>query len=176
MKWLRRLWARMRTRLSGKGNPFELSETVEAVVSPMELQIYRIDADRNGLDLATWLRTTLNAGVSASTLKHLSKGRGNQNVVDMAFAALDEDDILGGPVFPLAPKSKSKYMDKVSGHPCRHLNPDLPKNMTRAECSGSCKSSMRGYGGRPCFWSSLAAKNCDAFQPKTNPTTPTRKR
>jgi hypothetical protein len=157
MKWLRRLWARMRTRLSGKGNPFELSETVEAVVSPMELQIYRIDADRNGLDLATWLRTTLNAGVSASTLKHLSKGRGNQNVVDMA-------------------KSKSKYMDKVSGHPCRHLNPDLPKNMTRAECSGSCKSSMRGYGGRPCFWSSLAAKNCDAFQPKTNPTTPTRKR
>ena len=169
MNWLKRVWARLRTLVRGGSDTFQLTETVEASVCPIELGIYRIDADRNGLTLADWIRTTLNAGVSADTMKHMSKGRGNQDVMDMAFKQLDEDEILSGPVFPLT--SKRKYMDPVSGHPCRHLNPELPQNFTRAECSGSCKSNMVGFGGRPCFWSSMVAKEFDAFQPKTLPTT-----
>lgn len=169
MKWFKRVWTRLVTLLRGGSDPFQLTETVEASVSPIELGIYRIDADRNGLTLADWIRTTLNAGVSADTMKHMAKGRGNQDVMDMAFKQLDEDEMFSGPVFPLAPKSK--YMDQVSGHPCRFLNPELPSNYTRAECSGSCKSRQVGFNGRPCFWSSMVAKECDAFAPKTLPTT-----
>ncbi len=161
MRWLRRLWARIR----GVADPFAQSETLEAVVSPIELQIYRFDADRNGMTLAEWVRTTLNAGVSEHTMKHLAKGsNARKSVMDMAFDMLDEDEILGGSVMPLPPVRK--YMNQVSGHPCRHLNPTIPANFTANECQGVCKSRKPGFEGRPCFWGSLAAKNCDGFEPK----------
>jgi hypothetical protein len=161
MRWLRRLWARLR----GVADPFELSESVEAPVSPVEKRIYLIDAARNGMSLRDWIRTTLNAGVSDHTMKHLAKGNGpRKDVVDMAFDMLDEEEILGGRIIPLPPRKK--YMDQVSGHPCRHLNPTIPKNMTAAECQGSCKSRKPGFEGRPCYWGPLAAKNCDGFDTK----------
>jgi hypothetical protein len=161
VRWLRRLWARLR----GLADPFELSETVQAPVSPIEMRIYRFDADRNGLSMNEWIRTTLNAGVSAHTMKHLAKGNGSRKtVMDMAFDMLDEDEIFGGPVLPLPPERK--YMDRISGHPCRHLNPTIPANFTANECQGVCKSTKVGFNGRPCFWAPLAAKNCDGFEPK----------
>lgn len=159
MQWLRRIF-----RLD-EADPFALTQSIKASVSPVELKIFRIDADRNGITLHDWIRSTLNKGVSADTMRHLSKGVGEDiDVLNTAFELLEDHELLGGNAAPV----RKKYM-KISGHPCRHLNPEIPQNYTKASCQGSCNSRHPGYGGRPCFWGAPVAKDCDAFQAKTIP-------
>ena len=148
--------------------PFALVKTIQTNVSEVEFSIYELEADRNGMSLQDWMRSTLNQGVSRETLRRLSHGSG-QTALDMAYQMLDEEDRLTegtdtAPVLPLAPRKPMNK--KLSGHPCFHLNAEIPPNFTANECQGICTSQQRGYSGRPCFWGSLSAKECPAFERK----------
>lgn len=168
MKRLRALWSRLKAIFKKKSkNPFLLSETISSNVSPVELQVYRIDADRNGKSLGEWIRDTLNGGVSQQTLAHLKKGStSRQDSIDAVYRMLDEDDmdLTGAPIIPI--RKKTPMPKKLSGHPCMNLNAEVPPNFTGAECQGVCTSRKPGMQGKACFWSSLVAKQCDAFEPK----------
>jgi hypothetical protein len=149
-----------------RSNPFLLTDSVEAKVSPLELQVYKIDADRNGKNLGEWVRDTLNRGVSSQTLTHLKKGSASrQNSIDAVYNMLDSDDFGGSPILPIR-KKVEPMAKKLSGHPCMNLDAEVPTNFTGAECQGVCTSNRPGMAGKACFWSSLVAKQCDAFEPK----------
>lgn len=169
MNRLRALWCRLKALFTRKKlNPFLLTESVEAKVSPLELQVYRIDADRNGKNLGEWVRDTLNRGVSAQTLAHLKKGStSRQDSINAVYNMLDSDDVEfgGAPILPIRKKPKP-MAKKLSGHPCMNLDAEVPTNFTGAECQGVCTSNKPGMAGKACFWSSLVAKQCDAFEPK----------
>lgn len=154
--WLKSLFRRRRTGV------FTLSEQVSAPVSRMELEIFEIDAQRSGLSLEEWIRRTLNAGVSRETKVHLAKGReGLGKALDAAYSSLDDENDGSLPRIVRMPTPPA-----ISGHPCRNLNPQIPSNYTANECQGTCTSKTVGFAGRPCFWAALAAKGCDAFEPK----------
>ena len=163
--WLTAIWGFLtrifRTRTT---NPFALTEDIKAKVSPVELEVYHLDADRNGKTLSEWVRSTLNSGISRDTLVHLSKGSvARQDALDAVYNMMDAED-GGAPILPL--RNERTMSKKVSGHPCRHLNPSLPPNFTTADCQGVCTSRKPGLNGRPCFWGSLAAQQCEGFDRK----------
>ena len=168
MSW----WQRVRRWLRREPSDlFALTNVVQTKVSDIEFGVYRREANRNNMTIAEWARSTLNKGVSPNTLKQLSDGHGGAEALDFAYRLLDEEDrLLEGtsgsfPILPLGPRRKT--MDKIlSGHPCFHLNAELPPNFTRNECQGTCASNDPGYRGRPCYWSSLAAKECGGYGPK----------
>jgi hypothetical protein len=169
MKRLRKLWGRLKAIFKKTSkNPFLLSESITASVSPVELQVYRIDADRNGKNLGEWIRDTLNNGVSQQTLVHLKKGStSRQDSIDAVYKMLDDEDVayIGAPILPIR-KIPSKMPKKLSGHPCMNLDANVPTNFTGNECQGVCTSRQPGMQGKACFWSSLVAKQCDAFEAK----------
>lgn len=153
--WLKAIFRRRRTGV------LALTERVSAPVSRLELEIFETDADRSGLSLEEWIRRTLNVGVSRETRVHLTKGReGLDRALNAAYSALGEEND-GPPRIVRMPTPPA-----VSGHPCKNLNPQIPANFTANECQGSCTSKKPGFSGRPCYWSALAAKGCDGFEPK----------
>jgi hypothetical protein len=160
MTWLRRLLA----RLFRRRNPFALSQTIKVRVSPIELSVYQQDAERCSQTLEQWARDRLALGVSRSTLEQLSTTH-DQNMLKAAFGALEEDSR----VIPIGPRREDMAEPSkagTTGHPCRHLDPTLPSNMTRAECQGVCAKRKPGWTGRPCYWAAAAAKQCDEFETK----------
>jgi len=169
MNKLRALWKRLKAILKKSSkNPFLLTESVTTRVSPVELQVYKIDADRNGKTLMEWARDTLNSGVSQQTLVHLKKGStSRQDSVDAVYKMLDDEDLdfSGAPILPIRKKTRMTAK-KISGHPCMNLNAEVPTNFTASECQGVCTSNRPGMAGKACFWSSMVAKQCDAFEPK----------
>ena len=98
----------------------------------------------------------------------LSAALRKQGVAKLECLRDEEDRLTEGtdtaPVLPLAPRKPMNK--KLSGHPCFHLNAEIPPNFTANECQGICTSQQRGYSGRPCFWGSLSAKECPAFERK----------
>lgn len=168
MLWMKNLWKRLIQIFRRKGNPFELTAYVKSQVSPMELHIYKMDADRNGKSLSEWVRSTLNGGVSKSTMLHLSKGSDSlQNSLDAVYNMMDAEDrnYDGAPIIPLL-RNEVRMPTNISGHPCRHLDPTIPKNFTASECQGICTNPMPGMNGRPCFWGAQAARQCNGFDTK----------
>lgn len=148
-------------------DPFELTKKVGTKVSEIEFSVYSLEADRNGITLEEWIRSTLNQGVTPETRHRLSSASGKE-ALDMAFRMIEDDDYLEGantaPVLPLAPR---KTMNKkLSGHPCFHLNAEIPPNFTANECQGVCTTEQPGFANRPCFWAPLTAKECPAFERK----------
>lgn len=168
MKWMKTLWALLVGIFRKNRNPFALTEKLSAFVSPTELHVYRLDADRNGKTLGEWVRSTLNAGVSRDTLVHLSKGSAaRQDALDAVYNMLDAEDRAyeGAPILPIRNEVRMSNK-KVSGHPCRHLDPQIPPNYTAADCQGVCTNRKPGMNGRPCFWGALAASQCSGFERK----------
>jgi len=140
--WLRRLLARLFKRRY---------TTIRIRVGPDESKMYQADARRDGSTLEQWARDRLNKGVSRETILYLSNG----------------------PYIPgTLPNARRMHMldePKISGHPCRLLDPRLPINLTPSECQGTCTSRKTGWAGKPCYWGPLAAKECDGFQQKIRP-------
>lgn len=163
MNWLRRLWARVFKRHS----PFTLTEKISVHVSTIELSVYRKDAERLGQTLDKWARDRLSVGVSRSTLEHFSKTH-NQNVLNAAFTALEDEYDSRVTLGPRRENMAEPSKVGTTGHPCRHLDPTLPVNMTANMCQGVCAKRKPGWTGRPCYWAPQAAKQCPEFNTKIN--------
>lgn len=63
----------------------------------------------------------------------------------------------------VAPPTPPAVATPTARHPCLHLDPSIPQNYTARDCKGTCRSPAQ-YG-RPCFWASAQAPNCDKFVP-----------
>jgi len=168
MKLMRNMWKALKKIFQKKDNsPFALTEIVTTRVSPVEQQVYKLDADRNGKSLSEWIRETLNNGISKQTLVHLSKGSdARQDSLNAVYNMMDEADREAEGLSLLPVRRETMSNKKVSGHPCHNLNPTIPVNFTANECQGVCESRVPGVGGRPCFWGPQAAHQCDAFETK----------
>ena len=124
--------------------------SLSVAVSAELLQLYKAEAEREGLGVEDWARRALNRAIPISEVRRIEES---------ARLALG---LAEGPAF-IPPK-----VTPTGAHPCRYLKIRvMPPNYAPGECQGTCSSPDRNFANRPCHWSATRAVECAGFKSLT---------
>jgi len=194
-RWLRRVFAILRHAFNlWKADIMPL--TLESITDH-ELALFQRQSDLEGIPLESWVRNRLLGGVSKMAQAGTRPATPQENAltaaslgmdaVDLAFQADDENPEGAAPVFPASMRAGESEaharvkgsgqspgplatVERVDGHPCKHLERRYLANFTANDCQGTCGSPQRGES--VCTWPPGAARNCAYFGPKMRPVPP----
>lgn len=161
----------------------EKARTISTQVSAEEAAHYLGLAQSQGISISAFMRSALAQVYPLPTVAPQPHRPESPPVVEVATPparplpvmigedALDLEDELSAQLQGIvrnqgdAPRAEDpRYAVPVAvandEHPCGHLHPNPPPNLTRADCQGSC----RAQGGKPCHWPAQAARQCGSFR------------
>lgn len=122
-------------------------------------------AHRQGTTVQEWLRDTVSRAIPTSERRKFEARYQLGEALDFADQLLEEES---GPRLLPAPEpepdaSEGGVEHLPKDHTCRFLDDqNFPKFYDAASCFGTCDHKQQR--GRPCFWPTQTATQCDYFR------------
>jgi len=154
--WLRRLWRRHVSQ-----QPDQLTFRV----STEERELVEFWAERNGTTVSEWLRDLVTQAIPTSERRKFEARYQLGEAMDFADQLLEEESgpklLQARESYPDPHEAPVEHLPR--NHTCRFLDDKaFPRFFDGASCFGTCDHKQQR--GRPCFWPTQTAHECDYFQ------------
>jgi hypothetical protein len=158
--WVRRKW---RGWVSRRAKP-----SISFRVSAEEKALVEFWAERNGTTVSEWLRDTVARAIPTEERRKFEVRYQIGEALD--FSDQIEDSEASVPLLPRHEEEEPEpeHLHLPRNHNCGNLDDStFPKFFSGATCYGTC--DHRYQRGRPCFWPTQTAHQCDHFRPAKVP-------